>query len=231
MYDPVPDDSTRARSRSAIIDAATRILESDGPDGLTTRAVAVAAEVQPPTIYRLFGDKDGLIDAVAEHVYAGYVASKTVGALDDPIADLRVGWDVHLAFGLANPGLFALMVAPHRRVTSPAIAAGIEVLRQRVRRIAAAGRLRVSEQRAVDLIHATGTGVILTLLASPESERDPGLAELAYDGLLRTITNARRGPADSLTAAAVTLRSDPLAMLTTAEATLFREWLDRIIRR
>ena len=39
--------------------------------------MAEAAGVQPPTLYRLFGDKDGLIDAVAEHVMATYVAAKS----------------------------------------------------------------------------------------------------------------------------------------------------------
>ncbi|WP_338419811.1 TetR family transcriptional regulator [Streptomyces klenkii] len=33
---------------------------------MTTRAVAAAAGVQAPAIYRLFGDKDGLLEAVAE---------------------------------------------------------------------------------------------------------------------------------------------------------------------
>jgi AcrR family transcriptional regulator len=43
---------------------------------VTTRSVALAAGVQPPTIYRLFGDKDGLLDAVAEHGFAHYAANK-----------------------------------------------------------------------------------------------------------------------------------------------------------
>ena len=32
-------------------------------DAVSTRAVAAAAGVQPPTIYRQFGDKEGLLDA------------------------------------------------------------------------------------------------------------------------------------------------------------------------
>jgi AcrR family transcriptional regulator len=33
-----------------------------------------AAGVQPPAIYRFFGDKDGLLEAVAEHGYATFIA-------------------------------------------------------------------------------------------------------------------------------------------------------------
>ena len=43
---------------------------------VTTRAVADAAGVQAPTLYRLFGDKDGLMEAVAEHVMAAFVHAK-----------------------------------------------------------------------------------------------------------------------------------------------------------
>ena len=34
-------------------------------------------------------------------------------------------------------------------------------------RVAAAGRLRVSERRAAELIRAAGTGAVLTLLSMP----------------------------------------------------------------
>ena len=47
---------------------------------------------------------------------------------------------------------------------SPATVAGIEVLRARVRRLATAGVLGVSEERALELIHAAGSGTVLALL-------------------------------------------------------------------
>ena len=85
-------------------------MREQGARAVTTRGVADAAGVQAPTIYRLFGDKDGLIDAVAEHVMATYVATKTVaGDAGDPVAELRTGWRMHIDFGLANPELYALL--------------------------------------------------------------------------------------------------------------------------
>jgi AcrR family transcriptional regulator len=69
--------------------------------------------VQAPTIYRLFGDKHGRLDAVAEHVLAVYVAEKAVAAdSGDPIADLRAAWHTHVGFGLANAALFSLIADP-----------------------------------------------------------------------------------------------------------------------
>src|SRR4051812_1309398 len=105
--------------RAAIIEAASRLLLEGGVGAVTTRAVSQAAGVQPPTIYRLFGDKDGLLDARAEHIMGAWVSTKAVDAEQDPVKALQDGWRDPLAFGLANPGLYWLMSDPHRR-ESPA---------------------------------------------------------------------------------------------------------------
>jgi len=225
-------ETGRARLRSDIIRAATALLSSAGPAAVTTRAVATGAGVQAPTIYRLFGDKDGLLDAVAEQVFASYVSQKSADEQsDDPVEDLRLGWETHLGFGLANPGLFALLADPHRGTHSPAIAAGLQVLRHRVHRLAVAGRLRVSERRAVEMIHAAGTGAVLTLLNSPEPERDPGLADAIYQATMRSIiTDAPVAPAGDRAAAAAALRAAlaDVPTLSGPERALMAEWLDRI---
>jgi len=131
--------------RSAIIDAAARLLQEQGAAALTTRGVAEAAGVQPPTLYRLFGDKDGLIDAVAEHVMATYVAAKSAPIDPDPVTDLRAAWRMHNDFGLANPELYALL--NRRGPNSPATVAGIEISAAAITAIGQA---------------TTGVGVVLT---------------------------------------------------------------------
>lgn len=223
------------RARDAIIGSAAQLLRERGTAGLTTRGVAQAAGVQAPTIYRLFGDKDGLIEAVAEHVMATYVAAKTADAsapttADDPVAALRAGWRMHVDFGLANPQLYELLNAPGRRERSPATAAGIEVLRARVRHLAAAGLLRVGEERAVMMIHAAGSGAVLALLHAPADERDLGLADALFEAVASQILVAPEARADSSVAASViTLKAvlPDLAALTAAEKALMAEWLTR----
>lgn len=92
---------------------AARVLREQGSSGLTTRGVAEAANVQAPTIYRLFGDKDGLIDAVAEHVMATHVHAKATAVDDsDAIDVLRSSWQMHIDFGLTNPDLYRLLSRP-----------------------------------------------------------------------------------------------------------------------
>jgi AcrR family transcriptional regulator len=229
---------TRGETRAKIVDAAARLLHEHGPAAVTTRGVAESAGVQAPAIYRLFGDKDGLLEAVAEHVMATYVSAKTAimkaaAAGDvDPIEDLRAGWQTQIDFGLANPTLFRLLSDPGRVVHSPAARSGRHVLELRVQRVAVTGRLRVSERRAVDLILAAGIGTIQTLLSTPPEHRDPGLADAMYDAVLRQIlTDVAEQPNDESMAAAVTLRAiaPRLDTLSHAEQQLMIEWLDRAI--
>jgi AcrR family transcriptional regulator len=219
------EDDTRVR----ILNAAQALVATGGPDAATTRAVAADAGVQAPAIYRLFGDKQGLLDAVAEHAISKWVAKKASRAPHkDPIEDLRIGWDQHVKFGLENPGLFSLMNMTGR--SSPATQAGIEVLRARIRRIAAAGRLRVPEERALTLIHSVGVGIVQTLLAQPEASRDPEFSELARESVIATITTETRSRSSGVASAAVTLRAtlDETDVLTNGERALLDELLTRI---
>jgi AcrR family transcriptional regulator len=242
--DPV---SSRDRTRAQLVEVAAELLATAGPDAVTTRSVALAAGVQAPTIYRLFGDKSGLLDAVVEHGFASYMARKHPVAADaDPVAGLRAGWELHVGFGLANPELFRLMHTALRTADGRAAAAtGVGVLQARVHRVAAAGRLRVTERRAVDLIRAAGTGVVLTLIDQAEDERDDTLADTAWESVCATIlTNASpdastaadtdastaAGTGPAAVTAAVTLRAalPDLTALTAAERALLGDWLDRI---
>jgi AcrR family transcriptional regulator len=220
--------------RSAVVEAAARLLREHGLHAVTTRAVAAAAGVQAPTLYRLFGDKDGLVDAVAEHVMAAYtdVESAAAAAGDDPVTDLHAGWAAHIRFGLANPELYGLLTAPGRSAVSPATAAGVEVLRARVRRLAAAGLLRVDEERAVSMVHATGTGTVLALLGMPPDRRDPGLADEMFDALCRSMLTAAPPAPDAgakTVAIAFATQIPDLPALTDAERALMAEWVARSV--
>jgi AcrR family transcriptional regulator len=125
--------SSRDQTRAQLVEVAAHLLATQGPDAVTTRAVALAAGVQAPTIYRLFGDKNGLLDAVAEHGFASYLARKPpVGADADPVESLHAGWELHVGFGLANPELFRLMYTTLRTPQGRAVAAtGTGILQAR----------------------------------------------------------------------------------------------------
>lgn len=145
---------------------------------------------------------------------------------------MRAGWQTQIDFGVANPSLFRLLTDPEGLARSPSAKPGRRVLEARVRRVAETGRLRVSEQRAVDLIQATGAGTIQTLLSTPLEHHDPVLAEGIYEAVLAHILadppeRAQKG------AIATTVAFRPIAprlgMLTDAERQLLADWLDRAI--
>ena len=237
VFDPMDDEAdgeTEAQSvRARVLGAASRLVANGGIAALTTRAVASAASVQAPTLYRLFGEKRGLLDAVAEHELAAFVAQKgSAKPHPDPVQDLCDGWDAYVAFGLANPAVFAIMNEIGVLTSgSPAALAGLAILRERVERIARASRLQMPVGRAVALVHAAGMGTVATLLATPEQERDPQLSHAARDAVVASITTApaQTGNIDRASLA-VALRAhlDKPHALTPGERLLLGELLDRL---
>ena len=226
-------DSVRDDVRTRIVAAAIHLLTKGGRDALTTRAVAAAAGVQAPTLYRLFGDKRGLLDAVAEHGFVAYLNQKTAHKPSrDPVEDLRTGWDLHVEFGLAHPALYSLMYGdPHPGLRSPAAEIAKKILEEHIRQIAVAGRLRVSEEKAVDLVHAAGCGTVFTLLAMPVDCRDQGLSRDAREAVLTAITtnsSALKKPGPEGAAVALRAALPDAKTLTEGERHLLGEWLERI---
>ncbi len=201
---------------------------------MTTRAVCEAAGVQAPTIYRFFGDKSGLLDAVTGLLFESYVDRSVAVARRDPVDDLRGGWDLHVGFGLENPAAYAAVYgAPRTGRESSADRRVTELLAARIRRIAEAGRLTVPERRAVRLVHSAARGTTLELLGIPWHERDLELADLAREAAITAITDGGELPprhAAPEVGAALALREglDGLTALTEAERTLLATWLDRV---
>lgn len=223
----------REQTRQRVVEAAADLLAREGRDAVTTRAVAAAAGVQAPAIYRLFGDKDGLLEAVAERGYSTFLAAKHVEASpEDPVEDLRAGWDLAVEFGLSNPALYALIYGePKRGTQSAAFQAGMEILVGRIRRLAVGGWLRVDEKLAAALIHATARGAVLTWLSLPDDQRDPALLTAMRESMIAAVTNEKAavqdaGPAGAARALRAALPEQ--TTLSSAERHLLSEWLDRL---
>lgn len=233
MAEPISSSGDRDQgdARARIVKAAARLIAAGGADAATTRAVAEAASVQAPTIYRLFSDKRGLLDAVAEQCFADHVATKAQAEIaSDPLEDLRQGWNDHVAFGLANPAIYALMSTSDPSHRSRASEAGLDILRAKVRRLALSGRLRVSEEQAVDLMRAGGTGTVLVLLQMDPKQRERLNAD-AREAIFAVIADADAkqgdaGPAG--TASALRADLDNVAALSPGERLLLDELLQRI---
>jgi AcrR family transcriptional regulator len=221
-----------------ILRAAADLLRTGGIDAVSTRAVATAAGVQPPTIYRQFGDKDGLLDAVAGYLLRTYIEQKRelIAASGDPVADLRRLWDVHVDFGLTHPDGYVLAYGQMRPGRwPPAAQETFELLGQVIARLGEQGRLRMSVERATVYFRSTGTGYILTQIGLPPDERDPELSSIIFDDTIAAITNdgkhkqnAGIGIAGHAVALREALRDRRNLPLTAAEQGLLAEWLNQV---
>ena len=231
-------------ARARIVRATAALLAEGGREAASTRAVSAAAGVQAPTLYRQFGDMRGLLDAVARETLAAYVREKATHApTDDPVEDLRRGWNLHVAFGLANPAVYALIYGDPLAVADSAAAQdGLAVLHGLLTRVAQAGRLRVSVPLAARLIAAAGEGVTLSLIGTPPEARDPQLSALLCEAVLGAIiaagppgeaTDERPGP-ERVASRAIALQAvlaEAPDTLPAAEQHLLGEWLDRLAAR
>jgi AcrR family transcriptional regulator len=223
--------------REKILDVAADLLAGSPNADISTRAVCEAAGVGAPVLYRQFGDKEGLLGAVVDRGFDRYLATKRDRATGtDPVADLRAGWDTHLAFAVANPNLYRLMYSPAVRVVPASAAEAHRILTADLERVAAAGRLLVSPATAAQMIMSANVGVGLMLVTRPETYVDPGLSHRVRDAIHARVLVAdapERPAAERSTAAAAArlaalLDREPAPALTGAETALLREWLTRL---
>ncbi|MFI6577962.1 TetR/AcrR family transcriptional regulator [Nocardiopsis sp. NPDC050513] len=232
----------REDTRERIVSAAVALLAEGGREAVTTRSVSQAAGVQPPAIYRQFGDMDGLLGAVATAGFNDYLSRKAAQeSSGDPVDDLRSGWDLHVAFGLENPAFYSLM---YGRTSSPpdggAAAETWRILVGMVTRIAEAGRLTVDVERAASMVHSAAVGVTMTLIDTPAERRDPGLSDRMRELVITGITVGGGGTDDragaghreaarrAIALAAVLDTAD--VAFTPGERMLLDELLDRLAR-
>ena len=95
--------------RSALEDAAERVLLRDGPSAVTVRAVAAEAGVAPMGVYNHLGGKDGLVASILVRGFDGLTAAISSGAEADPVLRLRHCGQRYRQYALANPQHYAVM--------------------------------------------------------------------------------------------------------------------------
>ncbi|QYN34064.1 TetR/AcrR family transcriptional regulator [Pseudonocardia sp. DSM 110487] len=229
-------------TRMRILRAALDLLTDGGTEAVSTRAVSARAGVQQPALYRLFGDKRGLLEALASFGFERYLAQKEIAhaATGNPLDDLRAGWDAHVAFGVDHPGLYQLMYGTvHSGQRSAAAKEAYEGLLAVMRKLAALGALRTPPDVAAQMIQSAAIGVTLRLIASDGDPASDDLSPGVRDAILAAIlvdpaADDHTAESDTLAARAMSLDSrlaDQPGHLTPTEAALLREWLRRLATR
>jgi AcrR family transcriptional regulator len=181
--------AAKGLSRERIVDAAIRIIDRDGIEGLSMRALGRECEVEAMSLYRYVTNKDELLDAVQEGIVAQMrLAAKGRSWLDTLEAAAREFRRV-LA---EHPRAIPLFVRP--AATAGALAALEQVWRVLVK----AGFSELDALRAFQALLAFIVGQALWQFP-PDGERPAddefefGL-ELMLLGLERKLTRAQERP-------------------------------------
>ncbi len=186
-------------TREIILLSALGILEREGAEQFSTRAVCALANVTAPTLYHHFGSADGLLSETLAEAFRQFIERKeTAAQSSDPEMALKEGWDDYVRFAAERPRLYAAMLG---RVLSgadiPAAKQGFALLRQRVAAIAAADRLTITLENAVQLAWASANAaallyvpVALDGMTKPEVPNNP-VVESLRDHALRAICDSQ----------------------------------------
>ncbi len=102
-----------ARARTSIeriVQAAAGILEAEGPQGLTMRAVAAATGVRAPSLYKHVGSRAELIRLVASDAVAALADDlQAAASTGEPRRDLAAIARSYRAFAHARPEAYRLL--------------------------------------------------------------------------------------------------------------------------
>ncbi|MBV8960871.1 MAG: TetR/AcrR family transcriptional regulator [Actinobacteria bacterium] len=109
-HDPARD-ARRAARKEELLAGAITVIRRDGPLA-SMDAIAAEAGVTKPILYRHFGDRDGLTQAIAAQ-FAGELFDELRGALagsDQPEHVLRATIDAYLGFIERDPQIYRFVV-------------------------------------------------------------------------------------------------------------------------
>lgn len=93
----------------ALLNAAETVLDRDGTDGVTVRAVAHEAGVSPMSVYNRFENKDGLVTALATRALDELAEAIDTPAAIGPIERFRAACRSYRSFALRHPARYSLI--------------------------------------------------------------------------------------------------------------------------
>jgi AcrR family transcriptional regulator len=179
--------------RRALLEAADRVIQREGPEA-SMAAIAAEAGISKPILYRHFGDKSGLYQALAERHTRKLIEGirSEFSSSDSVLARTRSTIDTYLATISANPQLYRFLM--HRAsaedaATHSAMSTMIRAVGQELAEVMIAEGRLTDRDRAYIWGHAV-VGMVQTAgdwwLDHPEVPRETvveSLADLILAGL------------------------------------------------
>jgi AcrR family transcriptional regulator len=143
------------------------VLQEEGVEALTVRAVAARLGVTPMAVIARVGSRDAMVAAMLAEVFAGVAVGP-----GGPVARIAAGLRAYGAAAMAAPGAVTLMLSRPSLVP--------EVLQRLTRDVAAAlaeaGLAPEAARLAGDILIDHSHGVLIAAALAPPEQRDAALA-------------------------------------------------------
>lgn len=163
-------DDNSARTRT--LEAAARLLGTQGPTALSVRAIAAEAGLSTMGIYHYFGGKDGIVEALYLEGFQGLEdALAAVPRTDDPLADIEALALAYAAYARRRPTYYEIMFSrpvpgftPSKESLARAMVSW-RALAETFERAEDAGLLTIPAGDAALLIWSSGHGLLMLQMA------------------------------------------------------------------
>ncbi|CCV16138.1 TetR/AcrR family transcriptional regulator [Mesorhizobium sp. STM 4661] len=168
-------EKQKAELRSELVEAAHKLVQEEGYEGLTIRKLAKRVGYAPMSVYSYFADKQDILFALAEDAFATLARRIEEHPSDDPIEALQAVMTEYAAFGLGNPNEYRTVfmtekTRPPEGKTFAEMEEGnpaMKVLISRVEACVAAGKLKGDPRAIATTLWAVGHGTISLLITFP----------------------------------------------------------------
>lgn len=163
-------DDNSARTRT--LEAAARLLGTQGPAALSVRAIAAEAGLSTMGIYHYFGGKDGIVEALYQEGFQGLEdALAAVPRTDDPLADIEALALAYCDYARRRPTYYEIMFSrpvpgftPSKESLARAMVSW-RALAETFERAEDAGLLTTPAHEAALLIWSSGHGLLMLQMA------------------------------------------------------------------
>lgn len=193
--------STSKRQRGdvgvAMVEAACRLLATEGPDALTTRRIAAEAGTTTMTLYARFGDKDGVEQAVIVEGFTRLKSAMQRAAKRsrEPVQGVLAVARAYRRFALDNPAFYSAMFQRAGKVVLPTAEVhrlGTEtfgVLAGMVQRAIDAGVVHADADLVARRVWAMCHGLVSLELVGMGTASDAD-----FDGSIRAVLDGHAAP-------------------------------------
>lgn len=163
-------DENSARTRT--LEAAARLLGTQGPAALSVRAIAAEAGLSTMGIYHYFGGKDGIVEALYLEGFQGLEDKlASIPRTDDPLADIESLALAYCDYARQRPTYYEIMFSrpvPGFVPSTESLARAMvswRALSETFDRAEAAGLLTIPAGEAALLIWSSGHGLLMLQMA------------------------------------------------------------------